>query len=209
MFFNQLDQMIVKDDIDNASKLSLKKAICTISKTSGMVMLASFVQLSRSCFGVIKSQDSRMFTMSSIGKLKIGKGIFALANGYSEARDDEYVMAKWPAPNYVNPETRVPLLVGFMVSTTAIMLFFLAGSLFVRSVIQAGFGIGDWFMVTAAVFACANATLGLVSCKYGSGYHVWDFKPEWAIPYGKLGLVSEIVWAPTVTLPKISLLFTY
>ena len=60
-------------------------------------------------------------------------------------------MANWSAPNYVNPETRVNLALGWILSTMTLMLIFLAARLYSRAILKAALGADDWAIAAAAV----------------------------------------------------------
>lgn len=54
--------------------------------------------------------------------------------------------------NYVNPETRVPLLVGISCATGGVMLIFMGIRLYTRRVMsKRGLGVDDWMMLLATV----------------------------------------------------------
>ena len=73
-------------------------------------------------------------------------------------------MANWPIPNYVNPETRVNLALGWIISTMTLMLIFLAARLYSRAILKAALGADDWVMAAAAV-RCSDHSLDYwVSC---------------------------------------------
>ena len=60
-------------------------------------------------------------------------------------------MANWPTPNYVNPETRVNLALGWILSTMSLMLIFLAARLYSRTTLKPALGADDWVIAAAAV----------------------------------------------------------
>ena len=67
-------------------------------------------------------------------------------------------MANWPAPNYVNPETRVNLALGWILSTMTLMLLFLAARLYSRVILKAALGADDW-VIAAATVRCSDQPL--------------------------------------------------
>ena len=60
-------------------------------------------------------------------------------------------IANWPTPNYVNPETRVNLVLGWILSITTLMFIFLAARLYSRVALKAALGADDWVIAAAAV----------------------------------------------------------
>jgi hypothetical protein len=60
-------------------------------------------------------------------------------------------IASWPAPNYVNPHTRVPALIGVMTSFTVLMLPFIAVRIQMRLRSKGKLGMDDYTIIIAAV----------------------------------------------------------
>lgn len=61
------------------------------------------------------------------------------------------VKATWPAPNYVDPETRGPALLIVEVTILPIALVVLLLRLYVRCILLKNSGWDDWLMVVASV----------------------------------------------------------
>jgi hypothetical protein len=60
-------------------------------------------------------------------------------------------IAKWPAPNYVDPITRRPLVLGVEIPLTILTILFVAARFYSRTIIVKALGWDDWFMLAAAV----------------------------------------------------------
>jgi hypothetical protein len=60
-------------------------------------------------------------------------------------------IAGWPAPNYVDPVTRRPLVLGVEIPLTILTILFTAGRFYSRTVIVRALGWDDWFMLAATV----------------------------------------------------------
>jgi hypothetical protein len=58
---------------------------------------------------------------------------------------------KWPAPNYVDPITRRPLVLAVEIPLTFLTIVFTAGRFYSRTVIVKALGWDDWFMLAATV----------------------------------------------------------
>jgi hypothetical protein len=58
---------------------------------------------------------------------------------------------KWPLPNYVDPVTRRPLVLGVEIPMTILPIIFTAGRFYSRTVIVKALGWDDWFMLMATV----------------------------------------------------------
>ena len=65
-------------------------------------------------------------------------------------------IAHWPAPNYVNPSTRVPALIGVMTSFTVAMLPFVIARIHMRLRLKGRLRIDDWVIINSA--ACDTQT---------------------------------------------------
>jgi hypothetical protein len=60
-------------------------------------------------------------------------------------------IAKWPAPNYVDPVTRRPLVLSVEIPLTILTIMFTACRFYSRTVIVRALGWDDWFMLAATV----------------------------------------------------------
>jgi hypothetical protein len=60
-------------------------------------------------------------------------------------------IVKWPAPNYVDPVTRRPLVLGVEIPLTILTILFTAGRFYSRTVMVKALGWDDWFMLAATV----------------------------------------------------------
>jgi hypothetical protein len=60
-------------------------------------------------------------------------------------------VAKWPAPNYIDPVTRRPLVLGVEIPLTVLTILFTAGRFYSRTAIVKALGWDDWFMLAATV----------------------------------------------------------
>lgn len=74
-------------------------------------------------------------------------------------------MAEWPPPNYIDPETRVTETLITLIAGMTLMLVFVAGRIFSRAKIRAGFQADDWIILTGVVcFFLGPCTLQGVRC---------------------------------------------
>jgi len=55
----------------------------------------------------------------------------------------------------------------------------------------------------------ASTVFAIYSTRYGSGYYIWDVKPQWVPTYRKIGVAGVALFTVAVVLPKISVCFTY
>ncbi|QDS69634.1 hypothetical protein FKW77_009012 [Venturia effusa] len=61
----------------------------------------------------------------------------------------------WPVPNFVDPETRVNLLLGIEAPLTILTIMFVSARFYSRTCLRKVLGWDDWIMALAAVFAVA------------------------------------------------------
>lgn len=98
-------------------------------------------------------------------------------------------IAKWPAPNYINPETRGPANIAVLAAGMSVMLIFMAARVASRIKLVGGLKLDDWIMVVGAIFATGTTILGILCVtEWGGGHHLWDLKFQWLLPYMKAGL---------------------
>jgi hypothetical protein len=102
-------------------------------------------------------------------------------------------MASWPAPNYVNPETRRPLVLGVEIPLMILIVIFTVLRFYSRLTIVRKLGIvspllqsfiyqphqltvtkDDWFILAATITALATSIMTCISMgpAYQTGYHL-------------------------------------
>jgi len=115
----------------------------------------------------------------------------------------------WPAPNYVNPQTRVDLLLGVEAPLTGLAILFVGARFYSRTYVKYVLGWDDWFMAAATLLAVAVTVCHCISTQFAAGYHLWDIKMPWIPPTGRLTYATLVLFAPTASLAKISICMTY
>ncbi|ORY08050.1 hypothetical protein BCR34DRAFT_488998 [Clohesyomyces aquaticus] len=87
---------------------------------------------------------------------------------------------KWPLPNYVNPQTRRPLVQGVEIPVTVLPILFVACRFYSRTVIVRALGWDDWLMLIATIISTATNIMTIISTgpEYQTGYHLYDLRPE-------------------------------
>ena len=116
-------------------------------------------------------------------------------------------IATWPPPNYVDPETRRPLVLAIEIPLLLLVVLFVSMRFYSRTIlIKALGGVShlsqflplahvfqdDWFMLAAAVTTVAATAMTMVSTErtYQTGYHLWDLTPEVAANPARTGQVG-------------------
>ena len=85
------------------------------------------------------------------------------------------VIASWPAPNYVDPETRGPGLVVASILLASLVIVPVAPRLYSRFLLTKAAGPDHALIVLALAFAIALSVLVIIGNKvWLSGYHIWD-----------------------------------
>ena len=108
--------------------------------------------------------------------------------------------------NYVDPQTRVPLLDGVSCAAGALMVLLMAARLYTRAFLaKKGLGLDDWMMVIAAVFAVSLVIIVCICAHYGTGYHQWDLRPAWSPHWGKATFCQNLALVLSATFTKVRL----
>ncbi|KAL1960393.1 hypothetical protein VTO42DRAFT_7692 [Malbranchea cinnamomea] len=115
-----------------------------------------------------------------------------------------------PPPNYVNPETRQPELLGVQISMTALAVLLVGLRLYTRKVIKGGFGPDDWTILAATVLAVIMTICSCLGVLGGMGLHQWDIPPDTDTrAAGRISFVTQILYMPTLQLTKVSILLFF
>ncbi|KAM0616279.1 hypothetical protein ACHAQF_001107 [Verticillium nonalfalfae] len=116
------------------------------------------------------------------------------------------IIASWPVPNYVNPETRGPAAAIVAITLLIVVTFLVAIRVYTRKVITKGFGWDDILILFAYVATAAFTAIGLVaSAHYGWGTHVWDVRPRLFPGSLKLALSSFVMFDLATSFTKLPL----
>ncbi|KXX82213.1 hypothetical protein MMYC01_201707 [Madurella mycetomatis] len=120
------------------------------------------------------------------------------------------VMATWPAPNYIDPETRGPALLIVQFITLPIALLCLALRLYVKLSITRKSGWDDWLMVAAAIFGIGlTLCVILATSLYGWNIHVWDLTVEDIVSGRRVSFIAQCLFIPATAFAKVSILISY
>ncbi|KAL8779319.1 MAG: hypothetical protein Q9213_006999 [Squamulea squamosa] len=138
------------------------------------------------------------------------------------------IVATWPKPNYVNPETRGPALTVVNIVFIILVFLFVGLRYYTRIRITKSFGLDDWVIGASLVptFALtvrpsldpiillrSNIRIKVVVLiadnNYGWNRHSWDLHIENGPAGYKLCLAAQILFFWAATLNKISLLCFY
>lgn len=99
------------------------------------------------------------------------------------------VIASWPKPNYIDPETRGPALLITCTTLSAIGLIVVAARIYARVFITKAPGLDDAIIVLALLLAIGSSVLAT----YGAevlyvGHHIWD------VPVGEYSALRLNAW---------------
>ncbi|KAF2663235.1 hypothetical protein BT63DRAFT_380313 [Microthyrium microscopicum] len=115
----------------------------------------------------------------------------------------------WPAPNFVNPQSRKPIVIGVEIPITVIAATVVIARFYARTYIKHVLGWDDWLMMGAMICAIAITILHCLATQYATGLHLWDVAPSLIKPTGMLTYVSLAFFGPATSLAKISLSLTH
>jgi hypothetical protein len=99
------------------------------------------------------------------------------------------VIASWPKPNYINPETRGPALLITCTTLSAIGVIVVAARIYARVFITKAPSLDDAIIVLALLLAIGSSALAT----YGAevlyvGHHIWD------VPVGEYSALRLNAW---------------
>ncbi|KIY00633.1 uncharacterized protein Z520_03296 [Fonsecaea multimorphosa CBS 102226] len=120
------------------------------------------------------------------------------------------VIASWPKPNYVNPDTRGPGLVYMCIIFAAFGIITCTARVYSRLFITKAPGLDDLLVVIALGFLTALTVLVIIGNKdYYNGRHVWDIPPD-SFVGGRANIWASLwCYVIGITLIKISVLLFY
>ncbi|KAL2428899.1 hypothetical protein ABEF95_004937 [Exophiala dermatitidis] len=120
------------------------------------------------------------------------------------------VVASWPRPNYIDPNTRGPALEYICIIFSAVAVVVLAARLYSRLFITRAPGLDDLLALFALFASIALSVLVIIGNKlYYSGRHVWDIPPSTFVPHRINVWASMWCYVVAATLIKISVLLFY
>ncbi|KAI1397924.1 integral membrane protein [Hypoxylon fuscum] len=117
------------------------------------------------------------------------------------------VLASWPTPNHVNPDTRghIGMVVGILLATLVTITLLIR--LYSRIWLTKGFGLDDILMSLAYFPATAFTIVGVVAeGRIQWNRHTWDVDIELIVPGLQLSLASQILFDLATNLTKLSIL---
>ncbi|KAI0971876.1 hypothetical protein F4678DRAFT_432375 [Xylaria arbuscula] len=117
------------------------------------------------------------------------------------------VIASWPKPNYINPESRAP--VGRVVGSILLVLvtIVLAIRLYSRKQLTKGCGLDDIFICLAYFPTAAFTIAGIITQEeFQWSRHIWDIEPKFYSPNLILTLIHLFLFDLATSLTKLSML---
>jgi len=116
----------------------------------------------------------------------------------------------WPAPNYVNPETRDWKAPACIIALYVATLFIFAARIWARFRITRTPGIDDWLIIaTMPTLAGLTVATVLALRQYGFQLHIYDQTPTTFITVRQITLAMEVIYLASTTLTKLSILMFY
>jgi hypothetical protein len=120
------------------------------------------------------------------------------------------VIASFPKPNYVNPETHGPALLLLAIILGSIGLVVVGTRLYARIYITKAVGIDDILIVGALIFGIATSILVIIgNTTYYSGYHVWDIPFGSAVGHRLNVWICQLCFMIALSCVKVSVLLFY
>ncbi|KAJ5951878.1 uncharacterized protein N7479_010291 [Penicillium vulpinum] len=106
-------------------------------------------------------------------------------------------------------ENRGPVLLIVNGTVTGIAAIIVGLRAISRIFIVKKFGLDDWTMVAAMIFAIGNVVVAGFGVKYGTGKHKWDLDEADVLPTAKLRYVTHIIYTVITGLTKVSICLLY
>ncbi|CUS11174.1 unnamed protein product [Tuber aestivum] len=119
------------------------------------------------------------------------------------------VYLSWPAPNYVDPETRGPMLIVVPAVLVVISFLIVVLRLYTRFVLIRSPGPDDWLIGASTVNRDLSSWCTPIATRYGWGLHIWDNRPEWYSDSRLLSWLCQITFLVNSGLIKSSILLSY
>ncbi|PMD42804.1 hypothetical protein L207DRAFT_425298 [Hyaloscypha variabilis F] len=117
-------------------------------------------------------------------------------------------LESWPAPNYVDPQTRGNSVIVINSILYGLVLGVVGLRIFTRTCISRSFGYDDAFILLAMLPTTAFVAVMLMAqVKYGWNRHAWDVLPSTVAIGEKLALATQILFAVASTCTRLSMLF--
>ncbi|KAJ6139958.1 hypothetical protein N7471_006444, partial [Penicillium samsonianum] len=106
-------------------------------------------------------------------------------------------------------ENRGPLLLIINGTITGVAAIIVGLRVISRVFIVKMFGLDDWIMVAAMIFAILNVVVAGLGVKYGTGKHKWDLIKADVLPTAKVRYVTHIIYTLISGLIKVSICLLY
>ena len=120
------------------------------------------------------------------------------------------VIASFPKPNYIDPQTHGPGLIVLTLFLSILGATTVLVRLYARFFITKAPGIDDILIVAALVFGIALAALNIVGNQvYYNGYHIWDIPPASYVPHRVNVWAAQLCFTLSLCCVKISVLLFY
>ncbi|KAJ8117092.1 hypothetical protein ONZ43_g4292 [Nemania bipapillata] len=117
------------------------------------------------------------------------------------------VIASWPKPNYIDPESRAAAGQSIGSIFLVLVTIVLAIRVYSRKQLTNGFGLDDTFICLAYVPATAFTLTGIITQElFQWGRHIWDVEPKFFTSNLLLMLVHFFLFDLATSLTKLSIL---
>ncbi|KAJ5528767.1 hypothetical protein N7527_002160 [Penicillium freii] len=106
-------------------------------------------------------------------------------------------------------ENRGPLILIINGTITGVAAIIVGLRVISRVFIVKRFGVDDWIMVAAMIFAISNVVIAGLGVKYGTGKHKWDLNKADVLPTAKVRYATHIIYTLISGLIKVSICLLY
>ncbi|KAI9054691.1 hypothetical protein LZ554_001843 [Drepanopeziza brunnea f. sp. 'monogermtubi'] len=117
------------------------------------------------------------------------------------------VMASWPAPNYVDPDTRGNANVILNIIFYILLICFIVLRVFTRTHLNNAFGADDVLILCAMVPTTGFFVISVLKdTKYLWIRHTYDIPPSYVVGGLKMVMAAQVAFGAAITLTKLSML---
>ncbi|EKD15373.1 uncharacterized protein L3040_001740 [Drepanopeziza brunnea f. sp. 'multigermtubi'] len=117
------------------------------------------------------------------------------------------VIASWPAPNYVDPDTRGNANVILNIAFYVILICFVVLRVFTRTHLNNAFGADDVLILCAMVPTTGFFIISVLKdTKYLWIRHTYDIPPSYVVGGLKMVMAAQVAFGAAITLTKLSML---
>ncbi|MCJ1331320.1 hypothetical protein MMC10_008009 [Thelotrema lepadinum] len=112
-------------------------------------------------------------------------------------------------PALLSTDTQGPAIIAANLTVAILATIGVALRFIARYIHRAGFGADDWLILAALPFGWGMCIATIIAVNFGLGRHVGTVLPQDLLRFGQAYFSTELLWATSIPLIKISILLLY